>query len=62
MMIATRRASCLSDHMVIVTQLLAVEFGLRNEALPAGYGLKTESRALMRALDDRQVVRAHLVD
>jgi pimeloyl-ACP methyl ester carboxylesterase len=49
------------DHLVILTQLLAVEYGLRNEPLPAGYGLKTESDALMRALDDLQVDRAHLV-
>ncbi len=49
------------DHRVIVTQLLGVDLGLRNESLPAGYGLKTESHALMRALDDRQVDRAHLI-
>lgn len=46
---------------VVRTQLLNVELGLRGDPLPADYSLKTESRALARALDDLDVARADLV-
>lgn len=46
---------------VIRTQLLSVELGLRGEPLPPGYGLETESEALLRALDELGVAQADVV-
>jgi pimeloyl-ACP methyl ester carboxylesterase len=46
---------------VIRSQLLCVDLGLRDEPLPPGYGVRAESRALLRALDDLRVDRAHVV-
>lgn len=49
------------DHQVIRTQLLSVDLGLRNLPLPPGYSLRTESLALLRALDALEVAEADLV-
>ncbi len=45
-------------HHVVRVQLLAVDYGLRGEALQPDYSVKTESRALRDTLDGIGIVRA----
>ncbi len=45
-------------HRVVRVQLLAVDYGLRGETLPADYSVRTESRALERTLDGIGIERA----
>lgn len=40
------------ERQVIRTQLLSVAYGLSDTPLPSGYGVSTESRALVNALDE----------
>ena len=49
------------DYRVVRTQLLAVELGLRNQPLPAGYSVDFETDALTRALDRIGVQQGHFV-
>lgn len=49
-----------SSFRVIRVQLLNVEYGLQGLGLPAGYGVRTESRALELALDSVRVTQAHM--
>lgn len=49
------------ERRVIRSQLLSVALGLQGEPLPPDYGLRTESGALLRALDDLAVDRADFV-
>ncbi len=39
----------------VLVQLLSVDFGLRGQALPPDYSVKTESQALRRALDGLRI-------
>jgi pimeloyl-ACP methyl ester carboxylesterase len=41
-----------TDHKVVQAQLINVEYGYKNQPLPADYSVKTESRALTTTLDD----------
>lgn len=47
-----------ATRRVVRMQLLAVDYGLRNEPLPPDYSVKTESEALRRALDGVGIHRA----
>ena len=48
-------------HRVINAQSLAVEYGLANRPLPAGYSLHTEAAALRAALDSMHVGAADII-
>ena len=48
-------------HRVVNVQSLAVQYGLENRPLPAGYSLMTEVSALHAALDSLAVERADLI-
>ena len=48
-------------HRVVNVQSLAVQYGLENRGLPAGYSLGTEVAALRAALDGLAVERADLI-
>jgi pimeloyl-ACP methyl ester carboxylesterase len=46
-------------YRVVRVQLMAVDMGLRNEPLPADYSVNYETEALMRAVDQVGVEKAH---
>jgi pimeloyl-ACP methyl ester carboxylesterase len=48
-------------HRVVNVQSLAVQYGLENRPLPAGYSLMTEVAALRAGLDGLDVERADLI-
>lgn len=50
-----------ASYRVVRTQLLGVDLGLRGEPLPQGYDLRTETLALLRALDAVGLGQAHVV-
>ena len=49
------------SHRVINVQSLAVQYGLEDRPLPAGYSLMTEVAAVRAALDDLAVERADVI-